>query len=82
MVCEIEPHVGLCIEITDPAWDSLSPCLSAALPLAPMHSLSQNKYFKRQNNKHQQKKHVMSHVILRTTVQNEYYVSHLTKMKT
>ena len=30
--CEIEPHVGLCADSKEPAWDSLSPL-----------SLSQNK---------------------------------------
>ena len=29
-VCEIEPHVGLCADSVGPAWDSLSPPLSAS----------------------------------------------------
>ena len=29
MVHEIEPRVGLCTSSTEPAWDSLSPSLSA-----------------------------------------------------
>ena len=31
-VCEFKPRVRLCADITEPAWDSLSPSLSA-LPL-------------------------------------------------
>ena len=31
---EIQPHVGLCADSTEPALDSLSPSLSAPLPLA------------------------------------------------
>ena len=44
-VCEIEPRVGLSSDSTEPAWDSLSPLLSASplLFLTCMHSLSQNK---------------------------------------
>ena len=38
MVHEVEPHVGLCADSMEPAWDSLSPSLSDPLPLA--HSLS------------------------------------------
>ena len=30
----IEPHVGLHDDSTEPAWDSLSPSLSAPLPLS------------------------------------------------
>ena len=30
-VCEFEPHVGLCADSVEPAWDSLSPSLSALL---------------------------------------------------
>ena len=26
MVCEMEPHVRLCADSTEPAWDSLSLC--------------------------------------------------------
>ena len=38
MVCEFEPHVGLCADSAEPAWDSFS------LPLcsSPALSLSQN----------------------------------------
>ena len=36
MVHEIEPHCGLCADSVEPAWDSLSPSLSAP----PMHTLS------------------------------------------
>ena len=32
-VHEIEPHVGLCAEGAEPAWDSLSPSLAASPPL-------------------------------------------------
>ena len=41
MFCEIEPCVGLCAGSVEPAWDSLSPSLSAC-PLL-MLSFSQNK---------------------------------------
>ena len=34
MVRGIEPHVRLCIDTVEPAWDSLSPRLSAPPPLA------------------------------------------------
>ena len=39
-VCGIEPHIGLYTDSVEPAWDSLSPSLSA-----PAHALShsQNK---------------------------------------
>ena len=30
MVHGIEPHVGLCTDSMEPAWDSLCPCLSAS----------------------------------------------------
>ena len=33
-VCEIKPHVGLCADLTEPAWDSLSPSLSAPFLLS------------------------------------------------
>ena len=36
MVCEFEPHVGLCADSGEPAWDSLS----APLLLVRTHSLS------------------------------------------
>ena len=29
-VREIEPHIGLCADRAEPAWDSLSPSLSAS----------------------------------------------------
>ena len=29
-VCETEPHIGLCTDSEKPAWDSLSPSLSAS----------------------------------------------------
>ena len=29
-VCELQPHVGLCADSAEPAWDSLCPSLSAA----------------------------------------------------
>ena len=32
IVHEIEPHIGVCAHSTEPAWDSLSLCLS--LPLS------------------------------------------------
>ena len=35
---EFEPHIGLCAGRSEPAWDSLSPSLSAPPPL--MRSLS------------------------------------------
>ena len=44
-----EPHIGLCADSREPAWDSLSPSVSAPPPLALTHthtlslSLSQNK---------------------------------------
>ena len=42
MVCEFKPHVGLCFDGEEPAWDSLS----SFLTLCPSHacSFSQNKY--------------------------------------
>ena len=53
-VREFEPHGGLCADSWQPAWDSLSPSLSALTPLSHTRtcslslslSLSQNKYFK------------------------------------
>ena len=36
-VCEIKPRVGLCTDSAEPAWNSLSPSLSAPLQLT--HSL-------------------------------------------
>ena len=40
MVRGIEPRVGLCADNRKPAWDSLSPSLSAPLPLTLSLSLS------------------------------------------
>ena len=37
MVCELEPHLGLCPESAEPAWDSLS--LLCLCP-SPTHALS------------------------------------------
>ena len=31
-VCGAEPHVGLCADSAEPAWDSLPPSLSLSLP--------------------------------------------------
>ena len=44
-VHECEPHVRLCADSAEPAWDSLSPSLSAPPPLmlSVFLSLSQNK---------------------------------------
>ena len=43
-VCEIEPHTELCTDGTEPAWDSLSLCLSLSSPpplmLTLLHALS------------------------------------------
>ena len=41
-VCEIEPHVGLCTDSSEPTWDSLSSslCPSPAHSLAPSLFLS------------------------------------------
>ena len=39
-VCGTEPRVGLCTDSTEPAWDSLSPSLSAPTPLSLSLSLS------------------------------------------
>ena len=41
-VLGVKPHVGLCADSLEPAWDSLSPSLSAP-PLLMLLSLSQNK---------------------------------------
>ena len=47
MVCETEPHIGLCADSVEPACDSVSLSLSAPPPLvcarALSLSLSQNK---------------------------------------
>ena len=40
IVGEIEPLTGLCTDSLESAWDSLSPSLSAPLPLMYMCSLS------------------------------------------
>ena len=34
MVRELKPHIGLCADSTESAWDSLSPSLSAPCTLA------------------------------------------------
>ena len=39
----IEPHDGLCADSAEPAWDSLSPFISAPPPFPLALSLSQNK---------------------------------------
>ena len=36
VACEIEPHIGLRADRAEPAWDPLSPSLSAP----PLHTLS------------------------------------------
>ena len=41
MVCEFKPHVEACVGTAGPAWDSLSPCLSASLSHSLSLSLSQ-----------------------------------------
>ena len=48
-VCEIEPRVGLYTDGTEPAWDSLSPSLSATPPfiLSLFLSLKINTSFKK-----------------------------------
>ena len=43
MVHEIEPHIRLCADSAEPAWDSLSPSLSALPPLVISRSLKINK---------------------------------------
>ena len=44
-VREFEPRVGLWADSSEPAWDSVSPSLSAPPPAcAHSHSLPQNKY--------------------------------------
>ena len=51
VVCELEPHIGLCAGSVEPAWDSLSlslshsapPLLAYFLSLSLSLSLSQNK---------------------------------------
>ena len=40
MAREFEPRAGLCADSKEPAWDSLSPCLSAPPPLVLTLSLS------------------------------------------
>ena len=39
-VREFEPHVGLCVESVEPAWDSFSPPLSAPHSVSVSLSLS------------------------------------------
>ena len=44
MVCGFEPHIGLCADGAERAWDSPSPLsLSAAPPITHILSLSENK---------------------------------------
>ena len=44
MVYDIKPHIGLCADSVEPAWDSLSPCLfSPSATHPPAYALSQNK---------------------------------------
>ena len=43
MVHGIEPHIGLCTGREEPAWDSLSPSLSAPSLLVHVLSLSLSK---------------------------------------
>ena len=38
MVDGIEPRIGLSADSVEPAWDSLSPSLSAPLPLMHVHT--------------------------------------------
>ena len=40
-VCEFEPHIQLCADCAEPAWDPLSPSIST--PLLLVLSLSKNK---------------------------------------
>ena len=40
---EIDPHIGLCADSVEPAWDSLSPSLSLCPFPTHVHTLSQNK---------------------------------------
>ena len=40
VVREIRPHVGLCADSVEPAWDSLSLCLSVSLSLSLSPPLS------------------------------------------
>ena len=37
---EIEPCIGLCVDSVEPAWDTLSPSLSAPPLLTRVHTLS------------------------------------------
>ena len=47
---EFEPHVGLCADNAEPAWDSLSPSLFLSLPCLLSLSLLKriNKFFKKE----------------------------------
>ena len=49
-VCEIEPHMGLCADVTEPAWESLSlsPPPPLALVLSLPFSLKINNFFLKQ----------------------------------
>ena len=38
-VREFEPHVGLCADDVEPAWDSLSPSLSLTLCPSPLSQI-------------------------------------------
>ena len=40
MVCDFEPHIRLCVDSTEPAWDSLSLPLFLPLPCSCSLSLS------------------------------------------
>ena len=41
--CGFKPHVGLCADIAEPAWDSLPPSLSAPpSPLSKINKLKKN----------------------------------------
>ena len=59
MVCGIEPHVGLCSDSEEPAWDSLSLPLSLPLPcsLSLFCSLKINKLLKTFNKKEKSYRH-------------------------
>lgn len=42
VVCKIEPHVGVCADVMEPAWDSGSPFLF--VPLSLSFSLNKKKF--------------------------------------
>ena len=56
-VREFKPHIGLCTDSVEPAWDSLSASASASAPPSLMLSLKINK------NKFKLKKKRMKHAI-------------------